>query len=111
MSARLSMPVQSRDVTMRSADRRLHAIGTSCSTARRRSALTSASCAWDASGSQKNTTRSSSRFAIILDGGPTTVGRASTVVDASSEPITVLREGAISKAQIEEALLGVETYS
>ena len=51
------------------------------------------------------------RVAIILDGGPTTVGRASTVVDASTEPITVLREGAISKAQIEEALLGVETYS
>jgi hypothetical protein len=60
-----SASLQSRDVTIRSADRRLHAIGTSCRTASRSRARTSASCACDASASQKNTTRSSSRFAII----------------------------------------------
>ena len=51
------------------------------------------------------------RIAIILDGGPTPVGKPSTVVDCSTEPITVLREGAITKAQLEEALVGVESYS
>jgi L-threonylcarbamoyladenylate synthase len=51
------------------------------------------------------------RIAIVLDGGPTPVGKPSTVVDCTSEPITVLREGAISKAQLEEALAGVESYS
>jgi L-threonylcarbamoyladenylate synthase len=49
------------------------------------------------------------RVAIILDGGPTSVAQASTIVDCTSEPITVLREGAISRAQLEEALAGVET--
>lgn len=51
------------------------------------------------------------RVAVILDGGPTPVGRGSTIVDCTSEPLTVLREGTISKAQLEEALLGVESYS
>jgi L-threonylcarbamoyladenylate synthase len=51
------------------------------------------------------------RIAIVLDGGPTPVGKPSTVVDCTSEPITVIREGAITKAQLEEALLGVESYS
>jgi tRNA A37 threonylcarbamoyladenosine synthetase subunit TsaC/SUA5/YrdC len=39
------------------------------------------------------------------------VGQGSTIVDCTSEPLTVLREGAIAKAQLEEALLGVESYS
>lgn len=51
------------------------------------------------------------RISIILDGGRTPVGKPSTVVDCSTEPITVLREGAITKAELEEALVGVETYS
>jgi L-threonylcarbamoyladenylate synthase len=51
------------------------------------------------------------RVAIILDGGTTPVGKGSTIVDCTTEPLTVLREGAISKAQLEEALLGVESYS
>ncbi|HEX9268430.1 MAG TPA: L-threonylcarbamoyladenylate synthase [Candidatus Limnocylindria bacterium] len=50
------------------------------------------------------------RVAIVLDGGPTTVGRVSTVVDCSAEPVTVLREGAVSRAEIEEALSGVEAF-
>lgn len=51
------------------------------------------------------------RVAIILDGGTAPIGQHSTIVDCSTEPLTVLREGAISKAQLEEALLGVESYS
>jgi len=51
------------------------------------------------------------RISLILDGGPTPVGKASTVVDCSTEPITVLREGAITKAELEEALIGVESLS
>ncbi len=51
------------------------------------------------------------RVAIILDGGTTTVGERSTIVDCTGEPITVLREGAISTAQLEEALVGVESLS
>ena len=50
------------------------------------------------------------RVSIILDGG-TTVGQSSTIVDCTTEPLTVLREGSITKAQLEEALLGVESYS
>ena len=51
------------------------------------------------------------RVAIILDGGVASIGTASTIVDCTKEPLTVLREGAISRAQIEEALIGVEAYS
>jgi len=51
------------------------------------------------------------RVAIVLDGGTCAVGQPSTVVDCSTEPITILRIGAISAALIEEALAGVEAYS
>ena len=51
------------------------------------------------------------RVAIILDGGPTSVAQPSTVVDCTTDQITVLREGAITRAQLEEALAGVESYS
>ena len=51
------------------------------------------------------------RVAIILDGGPTSVAQPSTVVDCTTDQITVLREGAITRAQLEEALAGVATYS
>ncbi len=40
---------------------------------------------------------------MILDGGPTELGIESTVVDATVFPYRVLREGAISKAQIKDA--------
>ena len=51
------------------------------------------------------------RVAIVLDGGTCAIGQPSTVVDCSTEPITILRVGAISAALIEEALVGVEAYS
>src|SRR5260370_16062978 len=51
------------------------------------------------------------RISIILDGGPTPAGKPSTVVDCSPAPITVLREGPITKAQLEEPRIGVEWES
>ena len=47
------------------------------------------------------------RIALILDGGATTGGVASTVVDCTAEPVRILREGAISAAEITAALRGV----
>ena len=44
------------------------------------------------------------RIALVLDGGPTTGGVSSTVVDCTTEQIKILREGAISAEQIETAL-------
>ena len=44
------------------------------------------------------------RIALVLDGGVTTGGVASTVVDCTSDQIKVLREGAIGARQIENAL-------
>ncbi len=44
------------------------------------------------------------RIALVLDGGPTTGGVASTIVDCTSDQIKIIREGAISLAQIEAAL-------
>ncbi|MDP2943249.1 MAG: L-threonylcarbamoyladenylate synthase, partial [Candidatus Omnitrophota bacterium] len=41
---------------------------------------------------------------MVLDGGKTRVGIESTVVDMSGKDFRILREGAISKAQIQEAL-------
>jgi L-threonylcarbamoyladenylate synthase len=49
------------------------------------------------------------RIALVLDGGPTGGGAASTVVDCTTEPLRVLREGAITLAEIEDALAGVES--
>jgi L-threonylcarbamoyladenylate synthase len=51
------------------------------------------------------------RVAIVLDGGMTAGTVPSTIVDCTTDQITVLREGSITRAQLEEALLGVETYS
>lgn len=39
---------------------------------------------------------------LILDGGKTEVGVESTVLDVSSEPYKILREGAIKKSEIEK---------
>jgi len=44
------------------------------------------------------------RIALVLDGGPTTGGVASSIVDCTSDQIKVIREGAISLAQLEAAL-------
>ncbi len=41
---------------------------------------------------------------MVLDGGKTRIGVESTVVDMSGKDFRILREGAISKAQIQEAL-------
>ena len=44
------------------------------------------------------------RIALVLDGGRTTGSVASTIVDCTSDQLKVIREGAISLAQIEAAL-------
>jgi L-threonylcarbamoyladenylate synthase len=41
---------------------------------------------------------------MILDGGRTPLGRESTVVDVTQDPPRVVREGAIPRSQVEEAL-------
>ena len=51
------------------------------------------------------------RVAIVLDGGTTAGTISSTIVDCTTDQITVLREGSITRAQLEEALIGLETYS
>ena len=40
----------------------------------------------------------------VLDAGPTRLGRESTVVEVAGERLNILREGAISRATIEQAL-------
>lgn len=49
------------------------------------------------------------RIALVLDGGRTPGGVPSTIVDCTTEPLRVLREGAIGLAEIEDAVAGVET--
>jgi L-threonylcarbamoyladenylate synthase len=44
------------------------------------------------------------RLPLVLDGGPSPRSVASTVLDCTVEPPRVLREGAVSSAQIEQAL-------
>ncbi len=44
------------------------------------------------------------RIALVLDGGLTTGGLPSTVVDCTRDEVKILREGAISAADIERAL-------
>lgn len=44
------------------------------------------------------------RVALVLDGGPVSGGVPSTVVDCTTEQIKILREGAISAAEIQDAL-------
>ena len=44
------------------------------------------------------------RIALVLDGGPTTGGVASSIVDCTSELIKIVREGAISIERIEATL-------
>src|SRR5438132_13792344 len=44
------------------------------------------------------------RISLVLDGGPTTGGVASTVVDCTTDEVKVLREGAITASEIRETL-------
>jgi len=44
------------------------------------------------------------RIALVLDGGRTTGGVPSTVVDCTADEIKIVREGAIGRAQIERAV-------
>lgn len=41
---------------------------------------------------------------VILDGGPSPIGVPSTVIDLSQEPPRVLREGAVSRRDLEKVL-------
>lgn len=59
----------------------------------KRSAVTAEEAAEDLSG----------RIDLILDGGPSPVGTASTVVDLTGEAPRILREGVITKTMIDEA--------
>ena len=42
--------------------------------------------------------------ALILDGGPTRGGQASTVLDLSSDPVRVIRSGAVPLSAVEQVL-------
>ena len=44
------------------------------------------------------------RIALVIDGGPTPGGVPSTVVDCTGAEVRILREGAVSAAEIERAL-------
>jgi len=50
------------------------------------------------------------RIDLVLDGGPTLLGRESTVVRILEYDITVLREGAISRDDILKALSATRAY-
>lgn len=65
----------------------------------------------DATTAQQVLDQLEGRVAIVLDGGPTPIAKPSTIVDCSTEPITILREGAIARAEIEEALAGIEALT
>ncbi|MFZ3566206.1 L-threonylcarbamoyladenylate synthase [Streptomyces sp. BH097] len=41
---------------------------------------------------------------FVLDGGPCTVGVESTIVDATSESLSILRPGGVTREELEEAL-------
>jgi L-threonylcarbamoyladenylate synthase len=41
---------------------------------------------------------------LIIDGGPSRAGQESTVVDITTDALKMLREGAISRREIERAL-------
>ena len=51
------------------------------------------------------------RIDMILDGGPTSVGLESTVVDLADQPPTVLRPGAVDAATLQSVLPGVRVHS
>jgi L-threonylcarbamoyladenylate synthase len=47
------------------------------------------------------------RIALVLDGGPTPGGVSSTIVDCTTDQLKILRQGAISEAEIDEVLATV----
>ena len=47
------------------------------------------------------------RIALVLDGGTTPGGVSSTVVDCTTDQLKILRQGAISEAEIEGVLATV----
>ncbi len=47
------------------------------------------------------------RIALVLDGGTTPGGVASTIVDCTTDQVKILREGAISEGEIDELLASV----
>ncbi len=49
------------------------------------------------------------KIAAVLDGGPCTLGRESTLFDMSQTPYRVLRQGALSEADIDSALVDAMT--
>lgn len=49
------------------------------------------------------------KIEFILDGGESDIGIESTIVDVRTDPPTVLREGGVSKAEIEEVIGAVAT--
>jgi L-threonylcarbamoyladenylate synthase len=51
------------------------------------------------------------KIPLILDGGPTTIGIESTVLDMTCEPPCILRPGEVTKEQIEEVIGMVRSSS
>jgi L-threonylcarbamoyladenylate synthase len=47
------------------------------------------------------------RISLVLDGGTTPGGVSSTIVDCTTDQLKILRQGAISEAEIESALASV----
>ena len=47
------------------------------------------------------------RIALVLDGGTTPGGLSSTIVDCTTDQVKILRQGAISEAEIENVLASV----
>jgi L-threonylcarbamoyladenylate synthase len=41
---------------------------------------------------------------LIIDGGPSRAGQESTVVDITTQPLAIVRQGAIARAEIERAI-------
>lgn len=58
----------------------------------------------DARTAKETLAQLSGKIPLVLDGGPCPGGVPSTVVDCSQEEIHILREGAIRRAEVEQAL-------
>src|SRR5262249_10129507 len=43
---------------------------------------------------------------LVLDGGPSTVGGESTIVDCTTDPLSILRHGAVTAASVREVVGG-----
>jgi len=63
----------------------------------------------DATTAQEVLEQLDGRIALVLDGGTAAGGVPSTIVDCTTDEIRILREGAVSRGQIDEALASVET--